>query len=117
MRRRPDGALEADVLRALWDLDQPAAPSDVIEHMETGLAYTSIATILTRLCDKGVVARKKIGRAYVYRAVSSEADLTASRIRTLLDEVTDRESALAGFARALDKEDAARLASLLEDLS
>lgn len=115
MTRRADGELETDVLRALWRLDRPASPSEVIEEMGTELAYTSIATILGRLCDKGLAERRKAGRAYEYRAVNSEADLTVQRLRSVLDAASDRRSALAGFAESLDPEDAAQLAAVLRD--
>jgi predicted transcriptional regulator len=115
MTRRADGALETDVLRALWNIDRPASPSDVIEDMCTNLAYTSIATILGRLCDKGLATRKRAGRAYKYEAASSEADLTAQRLRTILHAASDRQSALAGFAEALDPADAAQLFAILND--
>ncbi len=113
MTRRADGELETDVMRALWHLDRPASPSDVIDEMSTDLAYTSIATILGRLCDKGLATRKRAGRAYEYEATSSEADLTAKRLRSILDSTSDRQSALAGFAEALDPADAAQLAAIL----
>ncbi len=115
MTRRADGELETDVLRALWHLDRPASPAEVIDEMQTDLAYTSIATILTRLCDKGLATRSRAGRAYVYAAASSEADLTAQRIRSVLDAASDRQSALAGFAQSLDPAEAAQLAALLND--
>ncbi|MFT4866977.1 MAG: putative transcriptional regulator [Ilumatobacter sp.] len=115
MTRRADGALETDVLRALWNINAPASPNDVIDEMGTSLAYTSIATILGRLCDKGLVTRQRYGRAYKYEAVSSEADLTAQRLRTILHAASDRQSALAGFAQALDPADAAQLAAILND--
>jgi predicted transcriptional regulator len=115
MTRRADGALETDVLRALWNLDRPASPGDVIDEMRTDLAYTSIATILGRLCDKGLAFRNRAGRAYEYEAARSEADLTVQRLRTILDAAWDRESALAGFAQALDPTEAAQLATILND--
>jgi len=115
MTRRPDGTLEADVLQALWTLDRPASPADVIEQMQTDLAYTSIATILGRLCDKGLAERHRQGRSFVYAAAASEAELTARRIHSLLDATNDRASALAGFASGLDPDDAASLRALLED--
>ena len=115
MSRRPDGTLEADVMEALWALDRPASPSDVIEQMRTDLAYTSIATVLGRLCDKGLAERQRRGRAYVYRASETEAELTARKIHSLLDATQDRASALAGFASGLDPADAASLAALLTD--
>jgi predicted transcriptional regulator len=115
MTRRADGTLETDVLRALWSLDRPASPSDVIDEMGTELAYTSIATILGRLCEKGLATRKRAGRAYRYAAASSEADLTARRLRTILDATSDRQYALAGFAEVLDAAEAAQLLALLSD--
>lgn len=115
MSRRPDGELEADILQALWSLDRPASPNDVLTEMQTDLAYTSIATVLGRLCDKGLVDRQRQGRSFAYTASSSEADLTARKIHSLLDATKDRASALAGFANGLDREDAASLAALLND--
>ncbi len=116
MTRRADGELETDVLRTLWQLDRPASPADVIEELQTDLAYTSIATILTRLCDKGLATRSRAGRSFLYAAATSEADLTARRISSMLDAASDRQSALAGFAKSLDPADAAQLAKILQDL-
>lgn len=115
MTRRADGELENDVLRALWNLDRSASPAGVMEEMGTDLAYTSIATILGRLCEKGLATRKRAGRSYQYAAVGNEADLTARRLRTILDSATDRHSALAGFAEALDSAEAAQLAAILNN--
>lgn len=117
MTRRPDGALETDVLRALWNLQQPASASEVIDEMQTDLAYTSIATILGRLCDKGLAQRRRSGRAFRYEATSTEADVTGDRIRSVLAAAGDRETALAGFVKALDPGDAAVLSALLHSAS
>jgi predicted transcriptional regulator len=115
MSRRPIGGLERDVLQALWRLEQPASPSTVIEEMNTDLAYTSIATVLGRLCDKGLATRQRQGRLYLYSASTTEADLTARKIHSLLDATSDRAAALAGFADGLDPDDAASLAALLNE--
>ncbi len=115
MTRRPIGGLERDVLQALWRLERPASPSDVIAEMSTDLAYTSVATVLGRLCDKGLASRQRHGRLYLYSASTSEASLTARKIHSLLDATSDRAAALAGFADGLDPADAASLAALLND--
>jgi len=83
--------------------------------MNTDLAYTSIATVLGRLCDKGLASRQRQGRLYLYSPSTSEADLTARKIHSLLDATSDRAAALAGFADGLDPADAASLAALLND--
>ena len=115
MTRRPDGALETDVLRVLWALDGPLSPADVLENLETDLAYTSVATVLNRLCDKGLVSRQPSGRRFLYSATATEADLTSQRINILLDAAQDRTAALAGFLTTLDPDDAETLRVLLED--
>lgn len=114
MRRRPDGTLETEVLRALWDLGRPATPAEVLDEMGTEHAYTSVATTLTRLREKGLVTRHRHGRAYAYSAVS-EVELTSRRIRAVLDAASDRETALTGFITALDRQDAARLLEILDE--
>lgn len=61
--------LELDCMNALWPLGEATVREVQIaisEHRPR--AYTTIMTILDRLAKKGVVARRKIGRAYLYRA-------------------------------------------------
>jgi predicted transcriptional regulator len=70
--------LELDCMNALWprgeasvrDIQQALAP-------KKPRAYTTIMTILDRLAQKGVVARRKTGKAWVY-----SASLSASEART-----------------------------------
>jgi predicted transcriptional regulator len=114
MRRRADGTLEAEVLRALWDLDRPATPREVLEETGGHLAYTSIATTLGRLLDKGLVTRTRRGRAFRYEPLS-EIELTTRRIRGVLDAASDRETALTGFVQALDPQETARLLEILDE--
>lgn len=61
--------LELDCMNALWPLGE-ATVRDVQEALVEvrPRAYTTIMTILDRLAHKGVVTRRKIGRAYLYRA-------------------------------------------------
>ena len=66
MTRRPDGAFENDVLRVLWAADGPLLPGEINERLDVGYAYTSVATILTRLQAKGWVVRTPAGRAFAY---------------------------------------------------
>ena len=103
--RRPTGALEAEVLGALWAADGPATPGDVHGVIGDDLAYTTVMTILTRLWKKGLVERERRGRAYAYRPLLSEADLAARRMREQLDRANDREAVLARFVGKLSRRD------------
>jgi predicted transcriptional regulator len=101
-RKRPDGALEADVLGVLWAAgDATLTPSEVNDQLETDLAYTTVMTVLTRLWKKGLAERVELGRGYGYRATFSESQIAAQRIRDTLDGIDDRASALAGFVDSL----------------
>ena len=62
-------------MNALWPLGE-ATVRQVRESLaaRSPRAYTTIMTILDRLAQKGIVARRKVGRAYVYRANLRPAD-------------------------------------------
>jgi predicted transcriptional regulator len=72
------GTLEAEVLRALRELDE--APARTVQARLKGrgvsVAYTTVATSLGRLFDKGLVRRRREtcrgGERYLYRSVDFE---------------------------------------------
>lgn len=110
------GTLEADVLRQLWDAREPSTPGQVHEALGADIAYTTVMTVLTRLWHKGLVDRERQGRAYAYRALVSEADLMAGRMRDALDRAQNREAVLSRFVDTLSARDAKALRKVLGDL-
>ncbi len=113
MTKRPDGALEHDIMAVLWSADEPLLPADIKSRLSSDLAYTSVATVLGRLLTKGLVTRTESGRAFAYEAAVDEAQLAARRIDDVLSTATDRDAVLAGFVRGLSKKDAKALRALL----
>ena len=91
-RREYDlGAVELEVLKALWD-EGPATVRAVMNHLHgcgRRPAYTTVQTVLTRLEQKGFVTSDKTGLAYVYRPKISRARISRSRLRALLDQLYD----------------------------
>ncbi|MBL8731739.1 MAG: BlaI/MecI/CopY family transcriptional regulator [Planctomycetes bacterium] len=62
------GDLQLAILRALWQRRE-AAVSEVHEALsDRGLALTTIATMLRKMEEKGLVAHKEQGRQFLYRA-------------------------------------------------
>jgi predicted transcriptional regulator len=114
-QRRPMGSLETEVMEVLWSTDRACTPAQVRDAMGTDLAYTTVMTILTRLWHKGLATREKRGRAFAYRAASSEADLLARRMREQLARSTDRVSTMLRFVEGLDPGEADQLRALLEE--
>ena len=111
--RRPDGALEQDVLLQLWAIGRPAKPAEVLEELDEDLAYTTVMTVLTRLWQKGLVDRVRDGRAFVYEPVITEAELTARRMHDSLSEASDQKAALVTFVGGLSSTQMKALRALL----
>lgn len=114
MARRPDGSLEHDVLSVLWASDAPLLPAEVNARLGLGHAYTSVATVLTRLHAKGLVDREPAGRAFVYSAAVPESELAARRICDVLAGSSDQSAVLARFVGGLSKKEARLLRELLD---
>ncbi|MDO8390402.1 MAG: BlaI/MecI/CopY family transcriptional regulator [Actinomycetota bacterium] len=115
MAKRPDGALEHEIMTVLWAADQPLHPAEIRERLATDLAYTSVATVLGRLHAKGLVTRAEAGRAFAYRSSVDESQLATRRIGEVLSAASDRGQVLAGFLGSLSKKDIAALRSLLAE--
>ena len=96
------GELEAAVMDVLWASEEPLAVRTVLESL-TGrkpLAYTTVMTVLDNLHRKGYVRRAKSGRAFQYEPCVSRGQAAADAIRQILDETSDRETALLLLARS-----------------
>ena len=113
--RRAPGELESAVLAALWSTDEPMTAAQVNEHIAGDLAYTTVLTILSRLHDKGVLTRKRIGRSHAYAPVRDEATHTADQMRSLLEGGSDRAAVLSRFVSQLSAADEHLLVRLLND--
>jgi predicted transcriptional regulator len=112
-RKRARGELEAEVLDLLLRADGALTAGDVAERLGGGLAYSTVVTILTRLYAKRLLTRTPRGRAYAYVPVTDDPGFAARRMRTVLDERTDRAAVLARFADGLTAADAQLLRRLL----
>jgi predicted transcriptional regulator len=78
--------LELECLKALWTLGEGSV-KDVRQTLtETrSLAYTTVMTVLDRLSRKGGVARRKVGRSFVYAPVLSRDVLRHLAVQDLVD--------------------------------
>lgn len=104
--RRPNGALEREVLTCLWASDAPMTAVEVQAAIGAGLAYTTIMTILSRLEGKGVARRVPSGsRPHRYEPTVREEELVAARMMDLLGATEDRSAVLAQFLGSLREDD------------
>ena len=113
MPRRTRGGLEREIHAVLAAGERPMTPARVRDALGGDLAYTTVLTVLSRLFDKGEIAREPAGRGYAYSAPYDAAALTARRMALLLDD-TDRAAVLTRFVDGLSPGDEHLLRSLLD---
>jgi len=94
--------LELECLTALWQCGQGTV-KDVrtLVTAERPLAYTTVMTLLDRLTRRGTVAKRKVGRSFLYTPLVSRESMRAVAVRQLVDTFFDGSAeALAAYAGA-----------------
>lgn len=78
--------LELDCMNTLWPMGEATvrAIRDRLAERRAR-AYTTIMTIMDRLARKGVVERRKTGRAYVYRPRLTAEEARAQALEQIID--------------------------------
>ena len=100
------GTLERDVMDVLW-LCGDLAVRDVQSRLGRPIAYTTVMTTLDRLFKKGLLERRQSGRAFLYSAALTRAQLQAQIAARVLD----------GILRAPDGEAMPVLSNLVDSVS
>ena len=88
--------LQLAVMRVFWQ-SREASTTEVVEALagSRGLAHTTVATLLTRLEKRGLLAVRREGRQLFYRARVTEDAVRRSMVGSLLGNL------FGGDARAL----------------
>ena len=110
------GALELRVLESVWRRGD-ASVRDMCEDFPAA-AYTTLMTTMERLHKKGVLERRKSGRAFIYRAVHSRPELESGLITRAIQPLLSGNSAhpvLSCFVDEVSRQDE-RLLDELERL-
>jgi predicted transcriptional regulator len=89
MAERPTyrlGDLQLRIMRVLWDLGA-ARVVDVQQRLDgERLAYTTIATMLRKMEERGLVAHQERQRTFVYQPLVTADEVT----RCMADDMVDR---------------------------
>lgn len=107
------GEVEAEVMAAVWDL-QEATVNEVCERLGEGSHYKTVMTIMNRLVDKGSLVRRRSSRAFTYAAAESRSAFVNRVSRHVAEGLVEEYGALAvaQFVDALDAVDPALLRQL-----
>lgn len=92
------------------------AVGDVLAVLERKreIAYTTVMTTLARLVDKGVLARDRDGKRYLYTACFTREEFLRTTAREVLESIdaSGGQHSLALLAETIGDADAAELAEL-----
>ena len=112
--------LQLAVMRAVWARGE-ATVGDVHAALQDdrSLAPTTVATLLKRLETRGLLAHRKEGRQFVYRALVAADDVGRSLVTELARDMYGGKSADL-FAHLLDagevtEEDLTRIRQMIEE--
>lgn len=86
MGKRDFGELQLRILDVLWERDE-AGVGEVVQALrpDRDPATSTVATVLSRLEEQGVVSHRQEGRRYVYRAEIDRDEARSSMVEGLLD--------------------------------
>ncbi|MCB1021926.1 MAG: BlaI/MecI/CopY family transcriptional regulator [Acidobacteria bacterium] len=110
---------ELRLMEALWQLG-PATVADVVEALpkQEKVAYNTVLTTLRILEDKGYVAHKQRGRAFVYEALVGRDQARRSTVRHLMSKFFDNSPAALVLNvlenEQIDAEELERLRALID---
>ena len=79
--------LQLDVMRVLWRGETSVADVAAELAVRRGLAHTTVATVLTRLAKRDLVAARRDGRQLVYRALVDESQVRRSMVGGLIQSL------------------------------
>ena len=119
MAKHTLGELQHAIMRVLWGRNE-ATVTEVHEALydKRGLAPTTIATMLRKMEDKGVVAHRVEDRHFVYQATVTEDEVRSTMVGELLDRLFAGDpAALVSHLVAdhdIDEAEIERLRTLLE---
>jgi len=110
------GPLERAVMEYVWDHEGAVTVRSVADAVgvRRGLAYTTVMTVMERLWRKGLLVRRRAGRAYLYQPRTTREEHTAQIVGRVLAGARDRRSALLGFVRSVEDDDLAELERLIK---
>ena len=116
MRSLPLGRLETLVMDCLWRGAEAMSVRDVAHRLNGPWAYTTLMTTLDRLFKKNLLEREGRGRAFVYRARVSRAELGVRALTTAVSDIgagsPNRDLAIAALVDAIESHDPRWLDSL-----
>ncbi len=106
MKIKPLSKLELEVMEIIWELGE-CTIRDVVNRVskEKSLAYTTVATIITRLSEKGAIRKQGEKFAATYVPTLSKETMSKTVAQSFLTKFIRSfgDAAIASFAQSVDQ--------------
>jgi predicted transcriptional regulator len=83
------GALEREVMDVVWKAGELNV-REACEHLKSSVAYTTVMTTMDRLFKKRLLARRKVGRAFLYSAAATRNEMEGAVATELVQSLLQR---------------------------
>ncbi len=75
------GSSEAKLMEIAWEHEEISVKTALFYYPDkTKPAYTTVMTVLSRLADKNILQRKKVGRSFKYTTTETKDEFLKNRI-------------------------------------
>lgn len=89
------GPLEAAIMRFVWSSDKSVTVDQVQEYLVGSYGrkkYTTIASTMNRLCEKGILVRdERTGLSYYYHAAEKKKDYEMRVVRSVFESLVHED--------------------------
>ena len=80
---------EYEIMKILWKAADALTLGEIMAHLDTQWTRNTVGTLLTRLCEKGIISIKKRGKSNLYYPMLKENDYSMSETRSFLSKLFD----------------------------
>src|SRR6476646_9797954 len=84
------GDLERDVMAIVWAHGETTVRV-ACQRLGSSVAYTTVMTTMDRLFKKRLLDRRKLGRAFVYKAAATKREMEGAVAVELMQSLLDRD--------------------------
>jgi|SRR5258708_1581366 len=104
------GSLESQLMERIWNRGEiETSVRDLHIEFASRLAYTTVMTTLDRLYKKGLLDRRKVGKAFYYAAALTEKEygerMAEHLFGMVLDDGSNNHAVLSCFVDAVSETD------------
>ena len=83
------GVLEREVMAVVWKAGEISV-REACARLDSSVAYTTMMTTMDRLFKKRLLARRKVGRAFVYSATATRDEMEGAVATELVQSLLQR---------------------------